>query len=582
MMAMTDTQGNSSIGEPLIVEDVDAVVWAHEADVVVVGFGGAGATAALHAAQEGATVIALDRFAGGGATRFSGGVNYAGGGTSIQQEAGVIDSVEEMTKYLMLEVGDVVRPETVRTYSEQSGPNLEWLRALGVPYEGTLYKEKIVYPPDGYYLQYSGNEKVPEYARHAVPAARGHRSVGTGMSGYAMYDAMLAAAQKIGVKLIPHSPVSRLIQNRQGRVVGVEIRTLPERLWAKHSGLYDSVNPTKPFNAKTAMKAGRAAFEMEQREGTTQLIRARRGVVLSTGGFAHNLSMMEQHVPFFARHVGAVMRMSSLGCTGAGIQLGESAGGVTRGLDRLYIGRNMAPPNSFLQGIMINSNGERFVNEGAYNSIIGRAISEQPGGQAYLIMTRQNERKAIRECLFSGWSVFRFFGLPAALNILLGGTKRAPTVKGLAHKLGVAPEVLQATVDRYNQTIGSADDFGKLPELIQRFEGRGYTAINFSIPNKFAFTQIFTLGGLVVDEETGQALRADGSPIVGLYAAGRTAFGLCSHNYISGLSIGDCVFTGRRAARSCLAQERDAHDEESREGAVVDTLENASGPPLHG
>jgi 3-oxo-5alpha-steroid 4-dehydrogenase len=557
-MRMAEAQDNSGIEKPLIVDDPDAVAWARQADVVVVGFGGAGATAALQAAEQGADVIALDRFAGGGATRFSGGVNYAGGGTSIQQEAGVTDSVEEMTKYLMLEVGDVVRPQTVRNYSEQSGPSLEWLRKLGVPYKGTLYKEKIVYPPDGYYLQYSGNEKVPEYASRAVPAARGHRAVGTGLSGYAMYDAMLAAAHKLGVKLIPHSPVVRLVQDRQGKIIGVETRALPERLWAKHSRFYQRVNPSKPFNAKTALKAGRAAAAMEQAEGAPQLIRARRGVVLSTGGFAHNLSMLERHAPFFARHIGAVMRMNSLGCTGAGIRLGESVGGVARGLDRLYIGRNMAPPNPFLKGIMVNAKGERFVNEAAYNSIIGRAIFEQPGGQAHLIITRANERKSIRQCLFSGLSVFLFFGLPAVLNILFGGTKRAGTIKGLAEKCAMDPQVLQATVDRYNQTIGSADDLGKPPELRQPIADRGYTAINFSITNKFAFTQIFTLGGLVVDEETGQALRADGTPITGLYAAGRTAFGLCSHNYISGLSIGDCVFTGRRAARNCMAENQPA------------------------
>jgi len=553
---MFGSQENSGVASPLVIDDVEAVSWTREADVVVVGFGGAGAVAALEAAEQGAEVIAIDRFGGGGATRFSGGVNYAGGGTSIQAEAGVTDSVEEMTKYLLLEVGDVVRPETVRKYSEQSGPSLEWLRKLGVPYKGTLYKEKIVYPPDGYYLQYSGNEKVPEYARHAVPSARGHRAVGNGITGHVMYDALLAASKKMGVALIPHSPVRRLVQDREGRVVGVEICALPEQLWAKHERLYQKVQPTRPFNAKVAVRSGRAATLMEQRHGVPQLIRARAGVVLSTGGFAHNLSMLEQNAPFLARNVGALMRMSSLGCTGAGIRLGESVGGIPRGLDRLYIGRNMAPPNPFLLGVMVNAEGKRFVNEGAYNSIIGRAIAEQPEGKAYLILPRSAERRAIRECLFSGWTVLHFFGMPAILNILFGGTRRANSIAELAKKCGMAPAVLQATIDSYNQAAGTGDAFGKLPELCEPLSGKGYTAINFSIANKFAFTQIFTLGGLAVDEETGQVQRADGSLVDGLYAAGRTAFGLCSHNYISGLSIGDCVFTGRRAARSCLKENR--------------------------
>ena len=88
--------------------------WDIQADVVVVGFGAAGACAALEAAGRGADVIVLDRFTGGGATALSGGVVYAGGGTAQQREAGVPDSPEAMLGYLTLEVGDAVSPATLR------------------------------------------------------------------------------------------------------------------------------------------------------------------------------------------------------------------------------------------------------------------------------------------------------------------------------------------------------------------------------------------------------------------------------------------------------------------------------------
>ena len=64
---------------------------------------------------------------------------------------------------------------------------------------------------------------------------------------------------------------------------------------------------------------------------------------------------------------------------------------------------------------------------------------------------------------------------------------------------------------------------------------------------------MLTLGGLVVDHGTGQVLRADGTAVPGLYAAGRSAVGLCSRSYVSGLSIADCVFSGRRAGRHASA-----------------------------
>ena len=61
---------------------------------------------------------------------------------------------------------------------------------------------------------------------------------------------------------------------------------------------------------------------------------------------------------------------------------------------------------------------------------------------------------------------------------------------------------------------------------------------------------MLTLGGLVVAPDTGAVLRPDGTPVPGLYAAGRSAVGLCSRSYVSGLSIADCVFSGRRAGRN--------------------------------
>src|SRR5688572_2563030 len=100
--------------------------WDDEVDVVVVGFGGAGACAALEAREDGASVLILDRFGGGGATTLSGGVVYVGGGSHIQREAGVEDGVEDMYNYLKLEVKDIVSDETLRDFCERSTESLGW------------------------------------------------------------------------------------------------------------------------------------------------------------------------------------------------------------------------------------------------------------------------------------------------------------------------------------------------------------------------------------------------------------------------------------------------------------------------
>src|SRR5262249_14107047 len=115
------------VGVPLRIEREDAIAWDDRCDVLVAGFGAAGASAAIEAARAGARVVAADRFGGGGASAKSGGVVYAGGGTRFQKAAGYEDSPDAMYEYLSKEVGDAVSPATLRTFCEHSVALLEWL-----------------------------------------------------------------------------------------------------------------------------------------------------------------------------------------------------------------------------------------------------------------------------------------------------------------------------------------------------------------------------------------------------------------------------------------------------------------------
>ena len=86
-----------------------------------------------------------------------------------------------------------------------------------------------------------------------------------------------------------------------------------------------------------------------------------------------------------------------------------------------------------------------------------------------------------------------------------------------------------------------------------------FSLIDISVRSSVGFPcPTMTLGGLVVDERTGQVLREDGDVVPNLYAAGRTAAGICSNSYVSGLSLADCVFSGRRAGRSVSRAEHQA------------------------
>ena len=201
--------------------------WDVEADVVVVGFGAAGACAALEAASAGCSVLVLDRFGGGGATALSGGVVYAGGGTPQQRAAGLTDSPEAMFDYLSTEVGDAVPADTLREFCQGSVAMLAWLEDHGVPFEGSLCPDKTSYPTNRHYLYYSGSELSA--AGIAPPAPRGHRTRGRGTSGGLLYARLAAAVRGSGARVLTQTAARRLVAGPgpdRGRVSGVECLSL--------------------------------------------------------------------------------------------------------------------------------------------------------------------------------------------------------------------------------------------------------------------------------------------------------------------------------------------------------------------
>lgn len=131
-----------AIDAPLPLNDAEVHDWAGEADVVVVGLGGAGVSAALEGLERGLSVIALDHYDGGGSSAANGGVYYAGGGTSIQREAGVHDDPAMMEAYLRTEVGDVVPDHALRDFCEGSAETFEWLRRHHALFSATLHAKK--------------------------------------------------------------------------------------------------------------------------------------------------------------------------------------------------------------------------------------------------------------------------------------------------------------------------------------------------------------------------------------------------------------------------------------------------------
>ena len=542
------------IDEPLRIAAVEHLQWDMEADVVVVGFGGAGAAAALEAREQGADVLVVDRFDGGGATAYSGGIYYAGC-TRYQKENGFDDTPEEMFKYLKMEIGDAVRDSTLRRFCEESAATVEWLEKHGVRFDGAFFDGKSSYPPEDKYLYYSGNEKNRKYSRIARPAPRGLRTCAKGWSGYAFFGALKNAVDKSDIRQKTHARAQQMVIGADGRVVGVSVLAIPEREQKSHQALYRKIDPMKPFGFRKSNTAIAACEQLERSVAVRQLVRARGGVVMATGGFAYNLDMLQQYLPDFADKAPALIRLGSMGDDGSGIRLIKSAGGALGRMDRPYAGSSISPPFSLLTGIIVNRRGRRFVNEDIYTAYLGESIAGQEGGVAWLILNGRTFRQVIRGLMPRGDGNFMNWYLPILLNILLGGTRRDKSLSGLAGKCSIDGAGLESQMAEYNEMAasGQPDPLEKLPEYIKPLRTDGaYYAVNVSMGNPTSFMLFFTLGGAQVDEETGAAVDAGGHPVAGLYAAGSAAVGIPSNGYYaSGLSLSDGIFSGRRAGRHC-------------------------------
>jgi 3-oxo-5alpha-steroid 4-dehydrogenase len=528
---------------PLVVTKTDENPWDDEADVVVVGFGGAGACAALEANTNGARVLVLDRFHGGGATAISGGVFYGGGGTHIQTEAGVTDDAEEMFRYLSLEVQGVVSEATLRDFCETSADNLTWLEEQGIPFEGSLCPYKTSYPTDDYYLYYSGNEGFSPYKEAAKPAPRGHRAKGAGLPGESFYEPLRESAHRAGIRVEYETRVSRLVIDSRNRVLGVEYRQIKKGFWSK---LYQRLNQAGiaivKYNPKLAANLRERCFQIELDHSVVKRVRAVNGVVLAAGGFIYNRDMVKAIAPKYR----SGMPLGTVSDNGSGILLGQSVGGKTDLMDRISAWRFINPPEAFAKGMIINQKGERYINEFMYGAAVGEAMVEHNDGVAILIINGELKKIAREQCKPGKAQWFQ--RAPALINLWFN-SKEGKSVEELAEVIKVPVETLRRTLEEYNDAADgkTTDRFNKSSDRMHAMRNGPYFAIDAGIKSKRFACPTLTLGGLVVDERTGQVKGEDGGVIPGLYAAGRNAVGVCSRQYVSGLSIADCVYSGRRA-----------------------------------
>ena len=481
-----------TVRPPLGLDEVPG--WDFDLEVIVVGFGAAGASAAIEATGVGARVGIFEAAsASGGTSALSGGYIYFGGsgGTPAQRDNGFPDTTEDFFRYMMMAGGPDADEARVRLYAENALDHYGWLETQGVRFRNTYVPGKRETPQTGDCLLWSGNEDAWPFNQHARPCPRGHLPEAPGkLGGKHLLDVLADRVTKLGVSIRMDARVTALVTDPAGRVHGVVVQNAGEQRFA----------------------------------------RARRGVILCAGGFVLNQEMLHRHVPTAARL--AADALSAGHDDGSGIALGSSVGAATLHMDELFTTLPIYPPESHIKGILVNERGERFVNEDAYPGRVSVHCLRQAGDRLFLLVDDA------------------IFERPSALSRI-----EVAAVEGswpdLERSLGMPDGALARTVERYNRDAARGEDplFHKSSKWLRPLDEPPFAALACHVGE--AFYPFFTLGGLHT-LPSGEVLDTHDEVVAGLFAAGRTCCGLprSAEGYSSGLSLADCTFFGRLAGRS--------------------------------
>jgi hypothetical protein len=344
-------------------------------------------------------------------------------------------------------------------------------------------------PPTDDCLVYSGGEDAHPFDALTPPVPRAHKPQTPNAAGGFLMQRLIAATEKAGARVLTDARADTLVVERDGRVAGVVVR----------------------------------------HDGAELLVRARRGVVLSAGGFVQNDAMLRRHSPLLQR---CNYRLGTDGDDGRAIRMAMGAGAD---LSRMHAGEvavPITPPRRLVRGILVTTAGQRFINEDAYYGRVGQEGLFRHGGRMFLIVDT-----AIYERNLAGFEA----------------TFVEETIADLERVAGFPDGALQSTVALYNRHAANGEDplFHKHRQFLQPLTHAPFAAIDCATDKVVWAT--FTLGGLRTNPGS-EVLRPDGQVIPGLYAAGRTTNGIAADGYVSGISIGDGTFFGRAAGRNAAAR----------------------------
>jgi 3-oxosteroid 1-dehydrogenase len=540
-----------------------------EFDLVVVGSGAAGLTAALTAACNGLSAVVLEKteYFGGSTARSGGGVWLPG--NSVLRKSGRMDSPNEARQYLAYVAGEIV-PASLQTALLDYGPEMLDLVLAHTPL-GFDWVENY----SDYYPEAPGGQAT---GRSVEPSLLNARVLGTELASlrppYLPAPAGITVTQanyrwmSLGTS---HPRAITTTARVTGRMIVSKLRkrqllSMGQALAAGlRAGLLKANVPVWLNTPMTGLQItdGRVTGVEITRDGEPAVVRATRGVLLATGGFEQNEAMRQryQRAP-----IGTEWTVGSPGNTGDGILAGQAVGGVLELMDDAWWGPSIPltggpvfclAERSLPGCIFVNSAGERFVNEAApyvdaVHAMYDKHTEANPHIPCWMIADQRYRNRYV------------FTGIPPRKPLPRRWLKSGVVVKAdslaeLAAQIGVTADGLAKTVDKFNEyaRAGKDADFGRGDSAYDRYYGDPNCKPNPNLaplaqPPYYAIKivpgDLGTKGGLRTDERA-RVLRADGTVISGLYAAGNTSAMVMGRSYAGpGATIGPAMTFGYLAA----------------------------------
>lgn len=487
----------------------------YDADVVVIGAGGAGMTAAMTAADAGQKVVILESQAmvGGNSARATGGMNAA---KTVYQDENEFDQAAGVEKTLATAAEKYADNETITALAKTVSEQWAAYQANPTGYFDSVELMELDTMVGGKGI--NNPELVKTLCEGTADAIDWLDENGITLHNVSSFGG--ASVKRI------HRPV-----NEEGKVVSVGAYMIPLLQENCEKRGIDIVLNTTVDTILTDANGAAVGVSGTDKDGNTVVVNA-KSVILATGGFGANLDMVTQYKPELA----GFMTTNAAGAQGQGIEMATAIGAGTVDMDQIQIhptveANTAALITEGLRGdgaILVNANGERFVDEVGTRDVVSAAEIAQPGSYSWLIV---DQAMADASSVIQGY-------------IKKGYTKTGATYEELAKELDVDPAAFANTMETWNGYVEAKNDpdFGRT-SFANPLNNGPYYAI------KVTAGVHHTMGGVTINSAT-EVLKEDGTVIPGLFAAGEVTGGVHGANRLGGTAVADFVVFGRIAGES--------------------------------